>query len=50
MIQLEQKQHGEFVGGMLGVVVVMVVDMIGDDDTAVGTKDIASGLRFGGVG
>ena len=28
------------------VVVVVVSDMVGDDDTAVGTKDIANGLRF----
>ena len=34
----------------MGVVVVMVLDMVGDDDTAVGTKDIANGLRFVGVG
>ena len=32
---------------MLGWVVVMVVDIVEDDETAVGTKDIASGLRFG---
>ena len=27
-------------------VVVVVMDMVGDDDTAAGTKDNANGLRF----
>ena len=31
-------------------VVVVVMDMVGDDDTAAGTKDNANGLRFVEVG
>ena len=35
---------------MLGVVVVMVIDIVENDVTALGTKDSASGLRLSWLG
>ena len=39
-----------FNAAVVVVVVVVDIDMVGDEDAAVGMKDSANGLRFVGVG